>query len=249
MKGNIRALQLRGMHIEPIRPTCVNTFISVNPRQDGASDFSLGHKMVAVRVIPVQKYVRISRIESRIHELENPAKAAGSSVSLHQPYKQPKRQAQMPTTFQVINSPRVASTADPWWDFLEPPIHRVKTLEATFSRNYPQPLKALHPQCLLPLCFRLELFLNPAHFRHDVLLPLPIEHHFRTSHALLAVVQFAGIALSGRRTKRYFSPVLYRLCPPCLLDYTLKKRSMRTAQEPSVTPRRPMPGITGTADT
>ncbi|KAJ7450352.1 hypothetical protein FB451DRAFT_1186766 [Mycena latifolia] len=105
--------QLRGMHIEPIRPTCVNTFISANPRQDGASDFSLGHKMVAVRVIPVQKYVRISRIESRIYELENPAEAAGSSVSLHQPYKQPKRQAQMPTTFQVINSPRVA-WLKPW---------------------------------------------------------------------------------------------------------------------------------------
>ncbi|KAJ7435069.1 hypothetical protein FB451DRAFT_1194899 [Mycena latifolia] len=80
---------------------------SSNPWPLGAAtlrieyDKMLKHKMAAGSVVSEQKCVRISRIESRIYELEHPAEAAGSSVSLHQP----KHQAQVPTTFQGLNSP------------------------------------------------------------------------------------------------------------------------------------------------
>ncbi|KAJ7447213.1 hypothetical protein FB451DRAFT_782061 [Mycena latifolia] len=126
----------------------------------------------------------ISRIESRIYELEHPAEATGSNVFLHQPYKQPKRQAQVPSMFQVLESPRAASATDAWWDSPEPPVHMIKTFLDAF----------------LPYASDWGFFIDPARFRHDTLLPLPIGHHSRPSPALLAAVYLAGIALSGSTT-------------------------------------------------
>lgn len=92
----------------------------------------------------------IIRIESRIYELEHPVEAAGSSVFLHHPYKQPQRLGQMPSLSQVINSPGPSGTrvfsipfdslstyksaptpssgTDAWWNSSEPPNNVVETL-------------------------------------------------------------------------------------------------------------------------
>ncbi|KAJ7447226.1 hypothetical protein FB451DRAFT_782159 [Mycena latifolia] len=113
----------------------------------------------------------ISRIEKRIYELEHPTKAASSAVFLHNPYEQPN--ASPPTT-------STSPAADAWWDSPEPPIHMVKTLLDAF----------------LPYASDWGFFLDPARFRHDALLSLPIGHHSRPSPALLTAVYLAGIAVS-----------------------------------------------------
>ncbi|KAJ7146419.1 hypothetical protein C8R44DRAFT_656725, partial [Mycena epipterygia] len=131
----------------------------------------------------------IIRIESRIYELEHPVEAAGSSVFLHHPYKQPQRLGQMPSLSQVINSPgpsapTPSSGADAWWNSSEPPNNVVETLLDTF----------------LPYAPDWGFFLDPSRFRRDALLPLPIGHHSRPSPALLTTVYLIGITLSNSST-------------------------------------------------
>ncbi|KAJ6601128.1 hypothetical protein DFH09DRAFT_1126923 [Mycena vulgaris] len=125
----------------------------------------------------------ISRLESRIYELEHPAEAAGVSVFLHRPYQQPQRLAQMPSVLQVLGAPSPApppSVANTWWDSPEPPINMVETFIDAF----------------LPYASDWGFFLDPARFRHDALLPHPIGHHSRPSPPLLTAVYLIGIALS-----------------------------------------------------
>ncbi|KAJ6541657.1 hypothetical protein B0H19DRAFT_958613 [Mycena capillaripes] len=113
----------------------------------------------------------ISRIESRIYELEHPSEAAGSSVS------------QMPSLFQVLDSPKPACTY--------PQLFTVSFLR-------PQ-LRGPHPplDTFIPYASDWGFFLDITRFRRDVLLPHPIGHHSRPSPALLAVVYLIGIALNG----------------------------------------------------
>ncbi|KAJ7641957.1 hypothetical protein FB45DRAFT_1126177 [Roridomyces roridus] len=108
----------------------------------------------------------ISRIESRIHQLENAA-PAGESVILNHPY-QPQND---------------------WWVSPEPPSGVTKILES--KRLIKDRLDNF-----LPYAFDWGFFLDPAAFRHSALLPHPIGHPARPSPPLLLAVCLIGIALS-----------------------------------------------------
>ncbi|KAF7347237.1 Zn(2)-C6 fungal-type domain-containing protein [Mycena venus] len=127
----------------------------------------------------------ISRIESRIYELEHPREAAVSAVFLYHPYKQPQRRTQMSSIMQVLDSsrppfPGSVSNADAWWNSPEPPMNMVENLVDTF----------------IPYASDCGFFLDIERFRRDVLLPHPIGHHSRPSPALLATVYLFGITLN-----------------------------------------------------
>ncbi|KAJ7696731.1 hypothetical protein B0H17DRAFT_929059, partial [Mycena rosella] len=109
----------------------------------------------------------ISRIESRIYELEHPAEATGESVLLHHLYKQPRRRANMPR-IKIVDLPELACVID----------------------------------AFLPYTSDWGFFLDPARFRQDALLPLPIGHHSRPTPALLTAVYLIGIVLSDSPTFR-----------------------------------------------
>ncbi|KAJ7077593.1 hypothetical protein C8R43DRAFT_1053710 [Mycena crocata] len=141
----------------------------------------------------------ISRIESRIYELEHPQEVAGAFISLHHPYKQPQRLVQMPSMLQVLQPSRpvcaalnqfltgpapASSAADAWWNAPEPPPNIAKTLLDTF----------------LPYASDWGFFLDIPRFQRDALLPLPLGHHSRPSPALLSAVYLVGIALSDSAT-------------------------------------------------
>ncbi|KAJ6621458.1 hypothetical protein B0H10DRAFT_987588 [Mycena sp. CBHHK59/15] len=128
----------------------------------------------------------ISRIETRIYELEHPEAAPNDSVLLYHPYQQPQRRTQMPSLFQVLEStvnPPPASSASPvesWWNSAEPPIQMIETLLDAF----------------LPYASDWGFFLDISHFRRDALLQFPIGHHLRPTPALLATVYLIGITFS-----------------------------------------------------
>ncbi|KAJ7696724.1 hypothetical protein B0H17DRAFT_909120, partial [Mycena rosella] len=110
----------------------------------------------------------ISRIESRIYELEHPAQGAGGSVPLHHPYSQLDLRPKC-TAYHKCFTPQDLSVC-------------------TFL--------ALHIDTFLPYASDWGFFLDPTRFRHDALLPLPIGHHSRPTPALLTAIYLVGIALS-----------------------------------------------------
>ncbi|KAJ6494730.1 hypothetical protein C8R47DRAFT_1213414 [Mycena vitilis] len=127
----------------------------------------------------------ISRIESRIYELEHPAQAPGGSVFLYHPYRQQQRRSQMPSFVQVLESPTRESPGPPapdsWWNAPEPPSDMIHNLLDNF----------------IPYASEWGFFLDISRFRSEALLPYPLGHHSRPSSALLSTVYLIGIALSG----------------------------------------------------
>ncbi|KAJ6486519.1 hypothetical protein C8R47DRAFT_525554 [Mycena vitilis] len=129
----------------------------------------------------------ISRIESRIYELEHPAKAAGGSVFLCHPYKHPQRRSHMPPLAQVFESPtRGSPSPNGWWNSPEPPVDMIQMLLDVF----------------IPYASDWGFFLDTSRFRRESLLPHPIGHASRPTPALLSAVYLVGIALSDAPTLR-----------------------------------------------
>ncbi|KAJ7045158.1 hypothetical protein C8F04DRAFT_940902 [Mycena alexandri] len=138
----------------------------------------------------------IRHFERVIYEHEHPVEAAGSTMYLYHPYRQPQRRSQMPSLSQVLHpsglpcikflttvaapEPASESAVESWWNSPEPPHSMVENLLDTF----------------IPYASDWGFFLDISRFRREVLLSHPIGHHLRPTPALLTTVYLIGITLS-----------------------------------------------------
>ncbi|KAJ7631636.1 hypothetical protein DFH06DRAFT_698725 [Mycena polygramma] len=163
----------------------------------------------------------ISRIESRIYELEHPAQAAGGAVFLYHPYKQPQRRSHMPSLAQVLECPSRGtpspSSPEAWWNSPEPPADIIQKLLDIF----------------IPYASDWGFFLDTSRFRREALLSHPIGHPSRPTPALLSAVYLVGIALSNspplrEHEKKFLSRALSSL--PVSLSGIHPRRSVHALQ-------------------
>ncbi|KAJ6542349.1 hypothetical protein DFH09DRAFT_1089168 [Mycena vulgaris] len=120
----------------------------------------------------------ISRVESRIYELEHPQRNGKTGILLHQAYQTNIVDFQHASFFGVF----LNAVEDPWATADEPPMDVVEKLHRIDS--------------FLPYSSEFVFFLNASRFRQCALMRYPIGHHARPAPALLSVVYLWGLRLS-----------------------------------------------------
>ncbi|KAJ7468768.1 Zn(2)-Cys(6) binuclear cluster domain-containing protein [Mycena latifolia] len=123
----------------------------------------------------------ISRLQSRIHDLENPHQPKMQrDVPLHQPYHL--------SDLDRASTPRPTQS---WRTASEPPSDMIQQLVDNF----------------LEYSSEYGFFMSSARFRHSALLPFPIGHHSRPAPALLSTVYLWGVRLSNQPNLTAQEPV------------------------------------------
>ncbi|THV00672.1 hypothetical protein K435DRAFT_963936 [Dendrothele bispora CBS 962.96] len=137
---------------------------------------------------------KISRLEARIRELEEPFDE--NSVKLHSPYTQSQgRSSSMPTVVASSSegiSPMVSTSATP-----SPLPSSVSHSDTAIQEEPPANVTHLLLQSFLPHAIEFGFFLNISRFQESALRPLPLGHHARPAPALLSAVYLLGLHLSG----------------------------------------------------
>ncbi|THU85862.1 hypothetical protein K435DRAFT_684747 [Dendrothele bispora CBS 962.96] len=135
---------------------------------------------------------KISRLEARIRELEEPFDE--NSVKLHSPYTQSQgRSSSMPTLVASSSEGIMVSTsATP-----SPLPSSVSHSDTAIQEEPPANVVHLLLQSFLPHAIEFGFFLNISRFQESALRPLPLGHHARPAPALLSAVYLLGLHLSG----------------------------------------------------
>ncbi|KZP28644.1 hypothetical protein FIBSPDRAFT_927429 [Athelia psychrophila] len=155
----------------------------------------------------------ISRLESRIRELENP-ETGTPNVVLHNPYSSLNAPTlvpalEIPSHEGLRSSPSdsgMSSPGDYIYALASPstsPLSPSKDIDHWWASDEPQPPVAQQLlDIFLPNARQFGFFLNRRLFRTSASLKFPLGHHFRPSSALMSTVYLLGIYLSPSPTIR-----------------------------------------------
>ncbi|KAJ6617053.1 hypothetical protein B0H10DRAFT_1757667, partial [Mycena sp. CBHHK59/15] len=146
----------------------------------------------------------ISRIETRIYELEHPEAAPNDSVLLYHPYQQPQRRTQMPSLFQVLDLDAFLPYASDWGFFLDISHFRRDALLQFPIGHHLRPTPALLATVyLIGITFSDSLKVHEKTFLSRALSSLPVSlsglHPHKAIHALQAEILLSNYFFSSGR--------------------------------------------------
>ncbi|KAF9465467.1 hypothetical protein BDZ94DRAFT_1189325 [Collybia nuda] len=152
---------------------------------------------------------RISHVQSRIHQLENPSEII--SVPLHHPYdpasianfdfapnrswSAPSHSRRLPTTRSPMTTPSPVSRS--------PALRSISTATLTHIQEPPPDVMQLVADAFYHHCPRFGFFLNIERFHKSFLLQFPVGHPARPSAALINAVFLWGTHLSPTLAETY----------------------------------------------
>ncbi|KAF8069008.1 hypothetical protein FPV67DRAFT_1652372 [Lyophyllum atratum] len=212
---NCRFLKIKCDGVKPICGPCRK-----HPKDDDC-EYSDGPGRSRTKVLEDT----VSRLEARLHELENPDETT-PSVTLHDPYSPyhdnqlsklppslliPETQPYSPLSpFSPTSTSSSLPSGRPWRSFAaietktesgssgsSSSPHRQYTSSPFLGTDEPGflTIQSLLDK-FLPHCMEFGFFLNPNRFREATLLPLSFGHPSRPSPALLSAVYLWGVHLS-----------------------------------------------------